>query len=190
VLRPQFLQAYRKTEVWALLLRAEEAGGRGVILLSLDGRVKYMSTLAGDLMSQYLPNQRRHRDGLPAPLARWVRQQEHLLATAEGAPPPPEPLGVERDHRKLMVRLFPGVVQRLLLLEERVTSAALRALESSGLTRREAEVLRWLTEGKTNEEIATILGFSRRTAEKHVEHIIRKLGVENRTAAARALAGV
>lgn len=52
-----------------------------------------------------------------------------------------------------------------------------------GLTRREAEVLRWLTIGKTNPEIGTILGISRLTVKTHVAHIFAKLDVETRTAA-------
>ena len=51
------------------------------------------------------------------------------------------------------------------------------------LTPREAEVLAWLTRGKTNAEIGRIARLSARTVEKHVEHICIKLGVENRTAA-------
>ena len=54
----------------------------------------------------------------------------------------------------------------------------------SELTSREAEVLHWLSEGKRDGEIATILGIAPRTANKHVEHILGKLGVETRTAAA------
>jgi Response regulator containing a CheY-like receiver domain and an HTH DNA-binding domain len=53
-----------------------------------------------------------------------------------------------------------------------------------GLTEREAEVLRWVARGKTDPEIAIILGTRPRTIEKHVEHILAKLGVENRTTAA------
>ena len=52
------------------------------------------------------------------------------------------------------------------------------------LTPREAEIGVWLAEGKTNPEIASITGISPRTVEKHVENILGKLGVENRTAAA------
>ena len=43
-------------------------------------------------------------------------------------------------------------------------------------------------QGKTNEEIGIILQVSARTVEKHLEHILAKLGVENRTAAALAAA--
>jgi DNA-binding CsgD family transcriptional regulator len=52
------------------------------------------------------------------------------------------------------------------------------------LTRREAEVLHWLSFGKTNRDIADILGVSPRTINKHLEHIFGKLNVETRTAAA------
>ncbi len=53
-----------------------------------------------------------------------------------------------------------------------------------GLTARELEVLHWMAEGKRNIEIGKILVLSSRTVQKHVEHILGKLGVETRTAAA------
>lgn len=61
---------------------------------------------------------------------------------------------------------------------------------SLGLTQREAEMLLWLSEGKTDSEIGVILNSARRTVEKHVEHILDKLGGENRAAAIRAALAV
>jgi DNA-binding CsgD family transcriptional regulator len=55
--------------------------------------------------------------------------------------------------------------------------------EPEGLTPRENEVLHWLAHGKTDAEIAALLGLSPRTVQKHLEHIYIKLGVETRTAA-------
>src|SRR6058998_3125478 len=56
------------------------------------------------------------------------------------------------------------------------------------LTPRAAETLLWLAQGKTNPDIATILGISESTVKKHVQEIFEKLGVETRGAAAvRAL---
>lgn len=52
------------------------------------------------------------------------------------------------------------------------------------LTPREREVLRWVAVGKSDAQIAAILGCSVRTVQKHLEHVYIKLGVENRTAAA------
>lgn len=57
--------------------------------------------------------------------------------------------------------------------------------EALNLTTRESQVLFWISNGKTNREIAEILGMSPRTVNKHLEQIFPKLGVENRTAAAR-----
>lgn len=57
-------------------------------------------------------------------------------------------------------------------------------LGSLGLTPREAEVLTWIAQGKSNYEIGVILSACTGTICKHVEHILAKLSVENRTAAA------
>jgi DNA-binding CsgD family transcriptional regulator len=53
----------------------------------------------------------------------------------------------------------------------------------ASLTRREGEVMHWLSCGKTDAEIAALLAISPRTVHKHLEHIYVKLGVETRTAA-------
>ena len=61
---------------------------------------------------------------------------------------------------------------------------AQNALGSFGLTPREREVLTWVAQGKTNYEIGLILGACTGTICKHVERILHKLYVKNRTAAA------
>jgi len=57
-------------------------------------------------------------------------------------------------------------------------------VSGAALTAREREVLEWVAAGKTNRDIAAILGARPRTIEKHLERIYEKLGVETRTAAA------
>lgn len=57
-------------------------------------------------------------------------------------------------------------------------------LETLGLSPREAEVLLWIAQGKNNEEIGIILGVSRNTIKKHVLHLLEKLQLESRNAAA------
>lgn len=52
------------------------------------------------------------------------------------------------------------------------------------LTQRESEVLRQLANGLTNKEIALSLGISYETVKEHVQHILRKIGVSDRTQAA------
>ena len=87
--------------------------------------------------------------------------------------------------KRLLVRsLSPlkGLEFRLVLREAQVDAGQLEAL---GLTKREAEVLFWVSQGKRNSEIGLILGAQPRTITKHIEHILERLSVETRTAAAR-----
>ena len=66
-------------------------------------------------------------------------------------------------------------------LDQRGAKAAVGSPE---LTPREAEVLLWISQGKSNHDIGVILGAKTGTICKHVEHIFSKLDVENRTSAA------
>ncbi|MBE7498010.1 MAG: response regulator transcription factor [Verrucomicrobiaceae bacterium] len=56
-------------------------------------------------------------------------------------------------------------------------------LQQLGITQREAEVLLWIAQGKSNGEIGAILGATENTVKKHVQHIFGKLGLESRNAA-------
>ncbi len=53
------------------------------------------------------------------------------------------------------------------------------------LSLREQDVMDWLAQGKSNSDIGVMLGISPHTVRKHLENVFRKLGVENRTAAAK-----
>src|SRR5690242_21684310 len=57
------------------------------------------------------------------------------------------------------------------------------AAKRIGLTLREREVLAWVAEGKSNNDVGLILGIRSVTVKKHLEHIFEKMGVETRTAA-------
>ena len=56
-------------------------------------------------------------------------------------------------------------------------------LEALGLTPREAEVLLWIAQGKSNSDIATILETTVHTVKKHLQNLFAKLGVESRNSA-------
>ena len=82
----------------------------------------------------------------------------------------------------------------MLRIVELNTSHDVERLQSRvPLTKRETEVLLWLSRGKSNRDIAQILAVSYRTINKHLEQIYPKLGVETRTSAVamaiRALEG-
>jgi DNA-binding CsgD family transcriptional regulator len=63
-------------------------------------------------------------------------------------------------------------------------------VDGRSLTKRESEVLYWVSMGKTNGEVGEIIGARPLTVKKHLEHIYDKLGVPNRTAAARMSAAM
>ena len=56
-------------------------------------------------------------------------------------------------------------------------------LTTGNLSPREQEIVRWITKGKTNAEIAAALGISSFTVKNHTQRIFRKLNVKNRTEA-------
>ncbi len=68
---------------------------------------------------------------------------------------------------------------------KRILPVAVRGgTDAPALTEREFEVLKLVAQGKTSEQIAMELTIVKRTVDFHVENVMRKLGVENRTAAA------
>lgn len=58
-----------------------------------------------------------------------------------------------------------------------------RPLEEIGLSAREAEILLWVAQGKSNYEVGVILNVTVATVKKHLENIFTKLGVDSRNAA-------
>lgn len=86
----------------------------------------------------------------------------------------------------------PGQAYLLELLVPHLHAVLIRVLGSNGtlaepaeaeipITLREREILQWLHQGKTNWEIAGILDISPLTVKNHVQNILRKLNVQNRS---------
>ena len=119
---------------------------------------------------------------LPDPVPQWLEAAQKGKAGSKAAAMASLP-GNEQLRLQYMGKLGPN---EFLLRLAKDTSGDMPAEFSSelGLTMREGEVLSWLSKGKTNRDIAQILGLSPRTVDKHLEQIYSKLGVENRTAAA------
>lgn len=170
------IHALQKTLADELALRIEAENqlshslDRAVLLADADGRIVFSTRLALDLLHKHFP---ARSDGTLPP---QVRAAEPNPAAAPG-PDGESPLVVrrfaERDRDDL----------EMFVLEERGSPPGPAALMQLGITAREAEVLYWIAQGKSNPDIATILGANVRTVHKHVEHIFQKLGLETRNAA-------
>lgn len=142
---------------------------RALLVADSDNRLVFHTLRAAQLLHKHLPH---HVPGrLPPELARTDR-----YTSAAGA---------------ILVRRFAGPGREahtiLYLVEEHAVPGPAELMQL-GLTPRQAEVLYWITQGKTNDEIATILGTSPRTIHKHVEQTFARLDVNNR-ASAIAIAG-
>jgi CheY-like chemotaxis protein/DNA-binding CsgD family transcriptional regulator len=161
-----------------------------------DGRLLWQTALARTLLRDYFGSE---GSAAPVPIIDWVRREaaQHLAGA------PALPLVIARGGRRLTLELHPMGVgdapgaaggpdedpgeddEWLIVASEADDAAVIEAMmQAFRLTAREAEVLHWVARGKTNRDIGDILALSPRTVTKHMEHILPKLGVETRTAAA------
>jgi DNA-binding CsgD family transcriptional regulator len=125
---------------------------------------------ARDWLDAYFAPQPKGATALPASLTDWTRAR-HQSWRIGGHPGCPAAFTIQGNHGRLTIRWVPQSPEHggyLILSEERLGHAS-RDLMSLGLTPREADVLHWLGEGKSNDSIAIILGIASRTVEKHVE---------------------
>jgi DNA-binding NarL/FixJ family response regulator len=173
----------RNAHASRLAREAVDVAGLGAVVLDGQGRVAWRSPQALRWLDGAFGAAEAAQEG-----GRWLRG-----AAGRGEASAPLPGG-----RRLVARHMgqSGFSESMLLLSVAHADAdadgadgrAGHRLSHVSLTPRETEVLSWLAKGKTNRDIADILGMSPRTVNKHLEHIFEKLGVETRTAA-EALAG-
>lgn len=117
---------------------------------------------------------------LPKPVRDW------LSGLAQDGPV--ERLEMNHGDLRVLVSLARRKEDRFfLLVREESLAGTLDQLRSLDLTGREAEVAHWMCEGKKNPEIASIIEVSTHTVNRHIEHIYKKLGVDNRHKAVKVL---
>ncbi|MGY4569384.1 response regulator transcription factor [Bradyrhizobium sp. USDA 3256] len=160
---------------------ALDVSGRYLLAVNSAGALLWATPQAQRLLSDTLADA-ADNFALPDPMPQWLEQAQKGAAGKKTATVAPFP-GNEQLRLQYTGKLGPN---EFLLRLAKDTSGDMPAEFSSelGLTTREGEVLSWLSKGKTNRDIAQILGLSPRTVDKHLEQIYAKLGVENRTAAA------
>ena len=165
--------------------RALDASERGLVVVDGRGRVRMRSDRARIWEHGWF-GRPRPANRLAGSLGAWMSACLPRVVRSDGAEPP-TPLVVQRGTERMVVRLLPDPTrgEHVVLMEVQRLVPADGALDALGLSRRETDVLQWVALGKTNAEIAGILGVSARTVQKHLEHVFDKLGVETRTAAAR-----
>ena len=159
----------RNARAVRLAREAVDFGGLGVLVLDARGRIAWRSPQAQARIAECFGAEGE------AECIAW------LTAAGEEAQHPAQEGRVLGARRLGEVGL--GETMWLLRLREAGEAPASR-LATAALTPRETEVLSWIAKGKTNRDVAEILGMSPRTVNKHLEHVFEKLGVETRAAAA------
>ena len=148
-----------------------------VFCINQNGRIIWATPEAQVLLNQYSEQQDQEAILLDERLRRWLSsgQDGHDLVL---------PL---QDKSMLTVCYFKQTEEDEYLLKIQSPDVAVDPCvleESLKITYREAEVLLWVSHGKTNREIAEILNISPRTVNKHLEQMYPKIGANNRTTAA------
>jgi len=161
---------------------ALDVSGRFLLAVNGQGKIMWSTPQAQKLLSDNLAAATEDELVLPDAMLQWLEQAQKAKSGSKTQAMASFPNN-EQLRLQYMGKLGPN---EFLLRLAKDSSANMPAEFSSelGLTTREGEVLSWLSKGKTNRDIAQILGLSPRTVDKHLEQIYAKLGVENRTAAA------
>lgn len=148
-----------------------------IVVASVMGEIAYADPGAQDWLRKFLGGPARP-GFLPREICRWLktdtlkgRRRRRLEAT--------------KDNERLFVRQM-GARSPSVVLQLEVHAEGRRPMTRTDgpLTPREAEVHHWIAAGKSNQQIAQILGIALNTVGKHSTRLYTKLGVENRTAAA------
>ena len=152
----------------------------GVVIFDRAGTLRYVSGFSQTLIDKYYSRGDLRNDGVPARLANWI---ENCQSQRNADPMISEfTLKLELAESTLTVCISFNNLETVVLLEETVKPSA-ASLYPLGLTRRQSEILFWVSQGKTDQDIACLLGISPRTVHKHLENIYIRLGVETRTSA-------
>lgn len=149
--------------------------GRRIVAVNAAGNVLWATPQAQDLLVR-IGLRAEEGSALPWEVKVWL----------EGAHDSP-PYIYKRFEREVELRTMErraDGVTLIRLIDREAGTQEERLAQAFNISLREAEVLLWLTHGKSNKEIAEILQLSPRTVNKHLEQIFEKLGIENRTAAA------
>jgi DNA-binding CsgD family transcriptional regulator len=194
--RPHLIQAYRTIELssaraatLAALERGLDAAANPVLVVDSHGRVAFATEAARRLLADRLELDEQFQR-LPRALVDALARR----GARAGGVPSTEPLLLGAGERALTARVLPGADgdgTTILLLEPGTGGMSATALRGLGLTRRQAEALRWIALGRSGPEAAELMGISPRTVEKHLQLVHEKLGVATSSqAAATAWAAV
>ncbi len=160
-----------------------ESKSNGVIVLNPDKQIVYESVFARRMLEKYFAGEKDKSAALPEKVDGWLNSECGKFGNDKFVLPS-QVFKIERERESLEISLiYNAETQEKTLLFEESRRHSPKMLERLNLTKRETEILFWISQGKTNKDIGELLGISPRTVNKHTDNIYVKLGVENRTSA-------
>ena len=164
---------------------ALDATGRFLLATDQSARLLWCTPKAKQLLAELFPAVAGQGPNLPPAIIEQIKQLRQ--PAAKSAARACLEVGDRRIELSFLSSIGPD--ELLFRLAEVTAGGDEQFLQQTlQLTGREAEVLLWISRGKSNREIGEILNISPRTVNKHLEQVFVKLGVENRaSAAARAV---
>jgi len=172
----QIVRTQQTAETLIFLTNAISAHDCGIIQLDPNINITESNTVAKSLLLGL------HGSGnaLPSEIHTWIRNH-------------PVPSGTEPTVARTKILFSDATVYTSIFIHRFGMSTLLLKVDNKRnmqppkqlpkLSTRESTVMYWLMHGKSNIEIAIILGISRRTVDNHCRSIFFKLGVDNRTSA-------
>ena len=155
----------------------ESSRDHGLLIVDGSYRIVHANRRAVSQLRRVFPSTAGER--LPPEISRWLMSaQSHTGAD-------PMDLEIAGAELPLAVRAAPAEGGHWLLVLTETDAALMPSLlqKRFRLTAREAELLYWLSKGRSNREMGIIFGISGRTVDKHLQHVFEKMDVENRHAA-------
>lgn len=167
----------RHIETAKLALSAQDAldhAGKNVFCVSALGRLSWATPHVHELIDAISEDNTSPWATLAPLIENWllqdISQELQVNCFSEKMN-----IGYERQQQQMHL---------LRIVQNKVAKKPIDLQNKLPLTKRESEVLYWVSYGKTGWEISQILEMSPRTVNKHLEQIYKKLGVDNRTSAA------
>ena len=177
----------RATPAFPSIMEAVESlVGGSIVALNSAGKVQFASDRAQQHFESFFPRERPFRDSLPLTIRTWVCRELASFSTDELAVRAPQPFVARIGDRTLRIRIASTREPSGCVLHLRAEDPTLELAKLSylGLGVRATEVLYWLAKGKTNKEIAIILGIAAETVKSYLKDIYFRLDLENRATAA------
>jgi DNA-binding CsgD family transcriptional regulator len=180
-------QAHLNSRILSSVSKGQRESNDWLLIANTAGKIRFMTGQTKQCLERHIGP--ITNEMLPDNVRDWLRCRSERLGNPELDQP--NELRLQSENGCVIIRFIAcnSSGETCLSVQEDPLERTAGDLQKLGLTKRESEVLYWISQGKRNSEIGMILGTKPKTITKHVEKIFQKLSVETRSAAAGVALG-